>query len=185
MQRILNKNTCKILTSSSIRGFASAIKIPSPKPVWEDYPKFTQIFINNEWVNSKSGRTFPTINPSTKTKIAEVQEGDKADIDAAVKAASDAFKLGSEWRRMDASARGLLLNKLASLIERDAVELASLETLDNGKPYKDAYLADLPLSIAVYRYYAGWADKNHGKTIPIGGDYFCYTRHEPVGVVGR
>uniref|UniRef100_A0A914LV57 Aldehyde dehydrogenase domain-containing protein n=1 Tax=Meloidogyne incognita TaxID=6306 RepID=A0A914LV57_MELIC len=185
MQRILNKNACKILTYSSIRGFASAIKIPSPKPVWEDNPKFTQIFINNEWVNSKSGRTFPTINPSTKTKIAEVQEGDKADIDAAVKAASDAFKLGSEWRRMDASARGLLLNKLASLIERDAVELASLETLDNGKPYKDAYLADLPLSIAVYRYYAGWADKNHGKTIPIGGDYFCYTRHEPVGVVGQ
>ncbi|CAK5075277.1 unnamed protein product [Meloidogyne enterolobii] len=185
MQRILNKNTCKLLTSSSIRGFASAVKIPSPKPVWEDEPKFTQIFINNEWVNSKSGRTFPTINPATKTKIAEVQEGDKADIDAAVKAACDAFKLGSEWRRMDASARGLLLNKLASLIERDAVELASLETLDNGKPYKDAYLADLPLSIAVYRYYAGWADKNHGKTIPIGGDYFCYTRHEPVGVVGQ
>uniref|UniRef100_A0A915N728 aldehyde dehydrogenase (NAD(+)) n=1 Tax=Meloidogyne javanica TaxID=6303 RepID=A0A915N728_MELJA len=100
-------------------------------------------------------------------------------------AACDAFKLGSEWRRIDASARGLLLNKLASLIERDAVELASLETLDNGKPYKDAYLADLPLSIAVYRYYAGWADKNHGKTMPIGGDYFCYTRHEPVGVVGQ
>ncbi|CAK5075275.1 unnamed protein product [Meloidogyne enterolobii] len=123
--------------------------------------------------------------PSTKTEIAQMQEVDKADIDADVKAACDAFKLGSEWRRMDASSRGHLLNKLASLIEIDAVELASLETLDNGKPYKDAYLADLPLSIAVYRYYAGWADKNHGKTIPIGGDYFCYTRHEPVGVVGQ
>nr|CAD2166182.1 unnamed protein product [Meloidogyne enterolobii] len=87
--------------------------------------------------------------PSTKTRIAEVLYGDKTDFVADVKAASDAFKLGSEWRRMDASASGLLLNKLASLIERDAVELASLETLDNGKPYKDAYLADLPLSIAV------------------------------------
>jgi aldehyde dehydrogenase (NAD+) len=168
----------KILTCSSlhsIRNFASAassVNIPAPKPVWEDKPKFTKIFINNEWHNSKSGKTFPTINPSTKNKITDVQEGDKADIDAAVKAACDAFKLGSEWRRMDASARGQLLNKLASLIERDACELASLETLDNGKPYKDAYIADLPLSIAVYRYYAGWADKNHGKTIPIGGDYF-------------
>uniref|UniRef100_A0A914MJU5 Aldehyde dehydrogenase domain-containing protein n=1 Tax=Meloidogyne incognita TaxID=6306 RepID=A0A914MJU5_MELIC len=87
--------------------------------------------------------------PSTKTRIAEVLYGDKTDFVADVKAASDAFKLGSEWRRMDASASGLLLNKLASLIERDAVELASLETMDNGKPYKDAYLADLPLSIAV------------------------------------
>ncbi|KAF7634753.1 Aldedh domain-containing protein [Meloidogyne graminicola] len=178
---IINKNI-QSLTYLNIRGI---VDIPAPKPVWEENPKFTKIFINNEWHNSKSGKTFPTINPTNKVKITDVQEGDKADIDEAVKAACDAFKLGSEWRRMDASARGILLNKLASLIERDACELASLETLDNGKPYKDAYLADIPLSVAVYRYYAGWADKNHGKTIPIGGDYFCYTRHEPVGVVGQ
>ncbi|CAK5083801.1 unnamed protein product [Meloidogyne enterolobii] len=79
--------------------------------------------------------------PSTKTRIAEVLYVDKTDFVADVKAACDAFKLDSEWRRMDASSRGHLLNKLASLIERDAVELASFETLDNGKPYKDAYLA--------------------------------------------
>uniref|UniRef100_A0A914HYY0 aldehyde dehydrogenase (NAD(+)) n=1 Tax=Globodera rostochiensis TaxID=31243 RepID=A0A914HYY0_GLORO len=159
--------------------------LPAPKPVWDDRPKFTQIFVNNEWRNSVSGKTFPTFDPATKKKIADIQEGDKPDIDAAVKAASDAFKLGSEWRRMDASARGRLLNKLADLIERNAVHLASLETLDNGKPYKDSFLADVPLAVAVYRYFAGWADKSHGKTIPIGGDYFCYTRHEPVGVVGQ
>uniref|UniRef100_A0A915D4X7 aldehyde dehydrogenase (NAD(+)) n=1 Tax=Ditylenchus dipsaci TaxID=166011 RepID=A0A915D4X7_9BILA len=86
---------------------------------------------------------------------------------------------------MDASSRGKLLNKLADLIERDAVFLASLETLDNGKPYKVAYSGDLQLAVSCFRYYAGWADKNHGKTIPISGDYFCYTRHEPVGVVGQ
>ncbi|VDK27472.1 unnamed protein product [Gongylonema pulchrum] len=86
---------------------------------------------------------------------------------------------------MDAAERGRLLYKLADLMERDRVYLASLETLDNGKPYSIAYNADLGLSIACIRYYAGWADKNHGKTIPIGGNFFCYTRHEPVGVVGQ
>merc|ERR1712002_1265395 len=85
----------------------------------------------------------------------------------------------------DASDRGRLLYKLADLVERDQVYLASLETLDNGKPYRGAYAADLALTIACYRYYAGWADKTHGKVIPITGDYFSYTRHEPVGVCGQ
>jgi aldehyde dehydrogenase (NAD+) len=161
------------------------LSIPAPAPVWEKQDHFTQIFINNEWHNSVSGKTFPTINPATGEKIVDVQEGDKADVDKAVKAAQDAFKLGSPWRRMDAAHRGLLLNRLADLIERDAVHIASLETLDNGKPYAVAYAGDVALSVACYRYYAGWADKNHGKTIPIAGDYFCYTRHEPVGVVGQ
>ena len=86
---------------------------------------------------------------------------------------------------MSAAERGKLLNRLADLIEKHADELARLESLDNGKPYAVAKAADLPLSIACYRYYAGWADKVQGKTIPIAGDYFCYTRHEPVGVVGQ
>jgi aldehyde dehydrogenase (NAD+) len=75
--------------------------------------------------------------------------------------------------------------KLADLIESHKEELAALESLDNGKPYLDALNADLPLTIKAFRYYAGWADKIQGKTIPIDGDYFCYTRHEPVGVVGQ
>ena len=74
---------------------------------------------------------------------------------------------------------------MADLIEKNADELATLESLDNGKPKHVAAAADLPLVIACYRYYAGWADKIQGKTIPINGDYFCYTRHEPVGVVGQ
>ena len=86
---------------------------------------------------------------------------------------------------MDARDRGRLLNKLADLIEEEADELAALETLDNGKPIRDSRAADLPLVIDCLRYYAGWADKIHGKTIPVRGNYFCYTRHEPVGVVGQ
>ena len=147
--------------------------------------KFTKIFINNTWHDSVSGKTFPTINPSTGEKICDVQEGDKADVDKAVKAAKEAFKLGSPWRTMDASQRGHLLYKLANLIERDSEYLARLETLDNGKPISDCIESDLPGSINVYRYYAGWADKIQGKTIPVDGSYACYTRHEPVGICGQ
>jgi len=147
--------------------------------------KFTQIFINNEWVDSVSGKTFPTINPATGAVICQVQEGDKADVEKAVKAAREAFKLGSEWRTMDASNRGVLMNKLADLMERDRVYLASLESLDNGKPYKDAFNIDMSLTIKCLRYYAGWADKTHGKTIPVDGSFLSYTRHEPVGVCGQ
>jgi len=156
-----------------------------PQPITEPDVKHTGIFINNEWHSSLSGKTFPTLNPASGEIIAQVQEGDKSDVDKAVKAASEAFRLGSPWRVMDASRRGELLYKLADLMERDATYLASLETLDNGKPYVMSFLADVALSIKVYRYYAGWADKNHGKTIPIDGDFMSYTRHEPVGVCGQ
>jgi aldehyde dehydrogenase (NAD+) len=144
----------------------------------------TRLLINNEWVNSVSGKRFPTINPATGEVICEVAEADAADVDKAVKAARAAFTNG-EWSKMSATQRGELLYKLADLIEQNIEELASLETLDNGKPLNDSLNADLALVIACYRYYAGWADKIQGKTIPINGPYFCYTRHEPVGVVGQ
>jgi acyl-CoA reductase-like NAD-dependent aldehyde dehydrogenase len=146
--------------------------------------EYTQIFINNEFVNSVSGKVFPTINPATGEKIVDVQEGDKADIDNAVAAAKAAFKRGSVWRNMDASARGVLLLKLADLLERDHVKLATLETLDNGKPYTSSYLGDVPAAVKMLRFFAGLADKIVGQTIPADGNVFCYTRHEPVGVVG-
>lgn len=147
--------------------------------------KYTQIFINNEFVPSVSGKRFPTINPTTGQKICDIEEGDKADVDKAVIAARKAFTLGSPWRRMDASARGKLVSKLARLLERDREHIAKLETLDNGKPYNDAYNIDLSLVIKCFDYYAGWADKIQGKTIPIDGSFFTYTRHEPIGVVGQ
>ena len=144
----------------------------------------TKLLINGKWVDAASGKTFPTINPSTGEVITHVAEADAADVDKAVAAARAAFEKGA-WRKMSASARGVLMNKLADLIEKHAEELAELESLDNGKPYQVALTADLPLTIACYRYYAGWADKIQGKTIPVQGRYFTYTKHEPVGVVGQ
>jgi len=144
----------------------------------------TKLLINNRWVESASGKTFPTVNPATGEEICRVAEADAADVDKAVQAAREAFEKGP-WRKMAAAERGKLLYKLADLIEKNADELARLEALDNGKPYHVARTADLPLTIGCYRYYAGWADKIQGKTIPVAGNYFCYTRHEPVGVVGQ
>jgi aldehyde dehydrogenase (NAD+) len=146
--------------------------------------KQTKLLIDGKWVDAASGKTFETVNPATGDVIAKVAEADKADVDKAVIAARRAFETGA-WTKVTAAERGRMLNRLADLVEQHAEELAELETLDNGKPIRDSKGADLPLSIACYRYYAGWTDKIHGKTIPIGGPYFCYTRHEPVGVVGQ
>ncbi|XP_058947020.2 aldehyde dehydrogenase 1A1 [Pocillopora verrucosa] len=154
-----------------------------PKPIRNPEIKFKKLFINNEYVDSVSGKTFLTLNPVTEEKICEVAEGDKADIDKAVKAATEAFKLGSPWRTMDASKRGQLLYKMADLIERDLDYLASLETIDSGKLFADS-VDDMEFTVKCFRYYAGWADKITGKTISSDGPYFVYTRHEPVGVVG-
>lgn len=156
-----------------------------PEAIKKPEVLYSGIFINNEWHKSKSGKTFETINPTTGEVITEVQYGSKEDIDVAVKAANDAFKLGSPWRTMDASQRGRLVYKLADLIERDSAYIASLETLDNGKPYSTCYAADIQLTIGVLRYMAGWADKSVGQTIPCNGNVFAYTRHEPVGVCGQ
>ncbi|XP_052758420.1 aldehyde dehydrogenase, mitochondrial [Galleria mellonella] len=159
--------------------------VAAPAPQTNPEILYTGLFINNEWVKSSDGRTFPTENPATGEVITEVQQSGKADVDKAVKAAKEAFRLGSPWRTMDASQRGVLINRLADLIERDRTYLASLETLDNGKPYTAAYHGDLGGVIKNLRYYAGWADKNHGKVVPTDGKYFAYTRHEPVGICGQ
>ncbi|HLJ10713.1 MAG TPA: aldehyde dehydrogenase family protein [Planctomycetaceae bacterium] len=144
----------------------------------------TQMLIDGKWCDAKSGKTFATYNPATEEKIADVAEGDAADIDRAAKAARKAFESG-DWPKMDARDRGRLIGRLADLVETNFDELAALETLDNGKPISDARAADLPLVIDCLRYYAGWADKIHGDTIPIRGNYFCYTRREPLGVAGQ
>ncbi|MDZ8140836.1 MAG: aldehyde dehydrogenase family protein [Nostoc sp. DedQUE04] len=144
----------------------------------------TQLLINNEWVEGVSGKRFETINPATGEVICDVAEAQASDVDRAVEAARKAFTTG-DWTQMSATRRGELLYKLADLIEQNKEELARLETLDNGKPLNESLNVDLPLVISIYRYYAGWADKIQGKTIPINGTYFCYTRHEPVGVVGQ
>lgn len=144
----------------------------------------TKLLINNEWVDSISGQKFATVNPATEEEICEVAVGSAADLELAVTAARKAFTEG-EWARLSGRDRAILLNKLANLIEEHQAELAQLETLDNGKPLRESSSIDLPLTIQCYRYFAGWADKIQGKTIPVAEDYLCYTRHEPIGVVGQ
>jgi len=141
----------------------------------------TQLLINNEWVNAESGKTFPTNNPATGEEIVQIAEADKADVDKAVEAARKAFQ---SWRNVDPAERCKILNKFADLLERDAEEFALTESLDNGKPLTQARF-DMGFCVATLRYYAGWADKIQGKTIPVNGDFFVYTLHEPVGVVGQ
>jgi aldehyde dehydrogenase (NAD+) len=144
----------------------------------------TKLLIDGQWRDALSGKTFETINPATEEVIAEVAEGDKADIDLAVKAARRAFDSGP-WRKMDARDRGRLINRLADLVEEHIDDLAELETLDNGKPLAEARNGDLPMVVDTFRYYSGWADKIQGQTIPVRGNYFTYTRKEPVGVAGQ
>uniref|UniRef100_A0A7N6FBR6 Aldehyde dehydrogenase domain-containing protein n=1 Tax=Anabas testudineus TaxID=64144 RepID=A0A7N6FBR6_ANATE len=145
---------------------------------------FPQIFINNEWHTSSRGGTFPTFNPATGVKICDVEEADKEDVDKAVEAARAAAQRGSPWRRMDASSRGRMLHQLADLMERDRLLLATLETLDTGKPFLQSFFIDLDGSIKTLRYYAGWADKIQGKSLPVDESFVCLTKHEPVGVCG-
>src|SRR6202034_3511136 len=144
----------------------------------------TKLLINNRWVNSQSGKTFATINPTTGEEICQVAEADAADVDIAVKAARAAFEHGP-WRKTSGPERAKLLHRLADLIEKNADELERLESLDSGKPLSISKAVDVAAPAACYRYFAGWADKVMGKTIPIEGNYFCYTRHEPIGVCGQ
>jgi phenylacetaldehyde dehydrogenase len=145
-----------------------------------------KLLINGQWKAAQSGKTFEVFNPADGESIAHCAAGDKADIDAAVRAARTAFESGP-WSRTSPSQRGRMLWKLGDLLEENAEEFAELETLDNGKPLAVAKVADLPLAIDMFRYMAGWATKIHGQTLPISspGEYHSYTLREPVGVAGQ
>ncbi len=149
-----------------------------------------KMLINGNWVDALSGKTFPTYDPSTGEVLAQVAEGDREDINLAVRAARKAFDQGP-WRKMSPSERGRLIWKLGDLIDAHLEEFAYLESLDNGKPLTVARAADVPLAAELFRYMAGWATKLEGNTIPLsvpytpGAKYLSYTLREPVGVVGQ
>jgi phenylacetaldehyde dehydrogenase len=170
---------------------ATALKFAQPEEKVSNFVSRThKMLINGKWVEALSGKTFPTYNPATGEVLARVAEGDKADIDLAVKAARAAFETGP-WSKLTASERGRLIWKIADLIEENLEEFAELETLDNGKPLKVARAADVPLAVDLFRYMAGWTTKIEGNTIPLsvpytpGAKYLAYTLREPVGVVGQ
>jgi aldehyde dehydrogenase (NAD+) len=148
-----------------------------------DSPRTYKLFIDGQWVDSESGKTFTTPNPATGETLAEVSEADKADVDKAVTAARRAFE--GKWSRMSARDRGRLLYKLSQLIEQHAAELAAVETADNGKPIKESLYVDLPQVVENFEYFAGWATKIEGETIPVPGKMFNYTLREPIGVCGQ
>jgi phenylacetaldehyde dehydrogenase len=161
--------------------------IPIDENVSRFVAKTRQMLIDGKWVNAASGKTFPTYNPATGEVLAHVAEGDQEDINRAVAAARAAFDQGP-WKKITPSERGRLVWKLADLLEKHAEEFAQLESLDQGKPVSLARVADLPASIDQLRYYAGWATKIEGNTIPIsahGAKFLAYTLREPIGVVGQ
>jgi aldehyde dehydrogenase (NAD+) len=143
----------------------------------------TKLLIDGQWVDPVDGKSFETYNPATGDVIAVVAEGNAKDIDKAVKAARRALESGP-WSKMDAADRGKLLYRLADLVEREKESLAQLESLNCGKTITDAR-GDLDGVVNTLRYYAGWADKIEGKTVPVRGGYLSYTLRQPVGVVGQ
>jgi phenylacetaldehyde dehydrogenase len=148
-----------------------------------------QLFINGQWTDAASGKTFDTPDPATGETLARVAEGDAEDIDRAVRAARAAFE--GPWSRMSPSERGRIIWRIGDLILEHADELAQLESLDNGKPFAVARAADVPLAADLFHYMAGWATKIEGNSIDIsvpympGANFHSYTLREPLGVVGQ
>ncbi len=140
-----------------------------------------KLLINGQWVDASGGKTVPVINPATEEIIAEVASATREDVDAAVRAARAA--LDGPWAKMPARERGRLLWKLGERLMERVDDVARLETLHNGKPITESRHVEIPAAAECLQYYAGWADKVHGETIPVKGNYFTYTLREPVGVV--
>ena len=140
-----------------------------------------QLFINGEWRDGTGGHTIEVVNPATEEVIAEVASAEKADVDAAVAAARAA--LDGPWAKLSARERGRLVWKIGEALLARADEIARLETLHNGKPIFESRQIEVPAAAECFQYYAGWADKIHGETVPVKGNYLTYTLREPVGVV--
>ncbi|XP_057486285.1 benzaldehyde dehydrogenase, mitochondrial [Actinidia eriantha] len=160
---------------------AAAIEEPIKPPVSVDH---TQLLINGKFVDAASGKTFPTLDPRTGEVIAHVAEGDAEDVNRAVSAARKAFDEGP-WPRLTAYERSRIMFRFADLVEKHNDEIAALETWDNGKPYEQSAKIEVPMFVRLFRYYAGWADKIHGLTVPADGPYHVQTLHEPIGVAGQ
>ena len=168
--------------SASLESATRGAKSSAALEFLKSSPK--KLLINGKWVPSKSGKTFETLNPSNEQVLALVAEGDKADVDEAVKHARKAYEEG-KWASMSPHQRTHFLLKIAELIDKHAEELAELETLDNGKPLFESKNIDIPGAAETFRYYAGFATKIYGETNPSDPSMFNYTLREPVGVCGQ
>ena len=166
---------------------ANLERVPASLRSWLSSPR--PMLIDGKWIQAKSGKVIDVLDPSNEMPLATVAEGDAADIDDAVRAARRALEQGP-WGRLTPSARGRIVHKIGDVIYDHLDELAQLESLDNGKPFSVARVADVPLSADIFHYMSGWSTKLEGKHIPIShlvspGDYLSFTRLEPIGVVGQ
>ncbi|XP_073130081.1 benzaldehyde dehydrogenase, mitochondrial isoform X2 [Henckelia pumila] len=173
----------QIHPGSGISRFSTAAALQDliKPPVSVEYDK---LLINGKFVEAASGKTFPTLDPRNGEIIAHVAEGDAEDINRAVAAARKAFDEGP-WPKMTAYERCRIMLRFADLVEKHNDEIAALETWDNGKPYEQSAKIEIPMFARLFRYYAGWADKIHGLTIPADGPHHVQTLHEPIGVAGQ
>src|SRR6185436_17656849 len=140
-----------------------------------------QLLINGEWRDAASGAVMPVVNPATEEVIAEVASATRDDLDATVAAARAA--LTGPWGKMSARDRGRLIWKLGERLMEKVDEIARLETLHNGKPISESRHVEIPAAAECFQYFAGWADKVHGETVPVKGAHLTYTLREPLGVV--
>src|SRR5262245_57253246 len=142
-----------------------------------------KLLIGGEWRDAVSGETFPTVNPADGSVLTRIAKAGAEDVDLAVRAARRAFEEG-QWPKMSATERGRLLYKLGDLLLARLDEVAQLETLDVGKPITESKKIEIPMVAEILQYYAGWANKVGGQTLPPRGNFFTYTVREPVGVIG-
>lgn len=179
---LLRQSLCHVdgAAGSSLRAFATAQE--AVQLAERVVPR--KLLIDGQWVASAEGKMLPVFDPSTEKEILQVSSASAVDVDKAVKAARKAFDHGP-WPKMTAKERGKILFKLGDLLDVHREELAMLESLDNGKPLAISRAVDIPASADHIRYFAGWADKIHGKTLPVNGPYFAYTLHEPIGVIAQ
>jgi phenylacetaldehyde dehydrogenase len=144
-----------------------------------------QLLIDGEWVDAKDGKTFDTVNPATEDVLVKVAQASAVDADRAVVAARNAFEPGSPWSKMSPRDRSHLLWRIGDMIDERVEEFAQLESLDNGKSLASAR-GDVGVAAELFRYFAGWATKMEGTTIPMsvpGREFHAYTRREAIGVV--
>jgi len=148
---------------------------------WLKTPK--NLYIGGRWTDG-AGRMIETVNPANGKVLGRFAGASREDVDAAVRAARTAFESG-EWKDMTRKERGRRLRRIAELIREHQDELATLESLDNGKLYKEAYQDDVEESADLFEYYAGWTDKYYGEMNPVEGSFTSWTTRDPVGVCGQ
>ena len=150
-------------------------------PVQQSLKPLT-LFINGRWEDSTSDKSIPVTNPATGEQLTTVCDASAEDVDRAVQAARRAYDKGS-WRKMNVSQRERIIWRIGELIEKNKEELGTLESLNNGKTFREALRGDIPPAYDIFYYYTGWTRKIYGETIPVDGEYLNYTLREPIGVV--